>query len=82
MTVLDNLVMYEVNHGENFDRRLNQGDFKLRFVKRFPVNDEDRLRYRLSRLTSVLSPLGQRRQNPSVLYIWISVPPSHAPYRE
>ena len=44
LAVLDNLVMYEVNHGENFDRRLNQGDFKLRFVKRFPVNDEDRLR--------------------------------------
>ena len=30
----NNLIIYEVNHGENFDPRLGQGDYKVRFVKR------------------------------------------------
>lgn len=38
-----NLVIYKINHGENFDRRLNQGDFKLGFVKRFVILDEQKL---------------------------------------
>ena len=35
--------MYEFNHGENFDHRLNQGKFKERFVKRFQISGASQL---------------------------------------
>lgn len=41
--VLENLIMYEFNHGENFDHRLNQGKFKERFVKRFQIRGASQL---------------------------------------
>ena len=39
----NNLIIYEVNHGENFDPRLGKGDFKLRFVKRYVIKKQELL---------------------------------------
>ncbi len=33
----NNLIIYEMNHGENFGPRRGRGDFKLRFVKRYLI---------------------------------------------
>ncbi len=38
-----NLVIYKINHGENFDPRLNKGRFKIHFVRRFPITDSNEL---------------------------------------
>ncbi len=34
-----NLICYEINHGQGFDVRLGQGNYKLRFVNRFQILD-------------------------------------------
>lgn len=39
----NNLIIYEMNHGENFGPRLRNGDFKLRFVKRYLIKKKELL---------------------------------------
>ena len=43
LSMRTNLVVYKVNHGENFDPRLNQGGYKLRFIRRFLISDKTKL---------------------------------------
>ena len=38
-----NLIIYEMNHGENFGPRRGRGDFKLRFVKRYLIKKQELL---------------------------------------
>ena len=35
----ENLVIYELNHGENFGRRRKRGNYKSRFAERFKINN-------------------------------------------